>query len=559
MHCAHSFSSVAFEKKSSFIRKMYFDTMRPYAKACAFLRARVDRARHDGRLRLPTVIEFARQAGVSHETMRKAVLAYADAGIVSAKSRRGIIVDPRCGPPPDIAESAHISRGFELSCLPWQRTAQRLRTEILQGTFGYGQPLPSRKELQARYGISYPTLQKALNVCLREQCVLRHRKKLVTFGGRKNTSRSRIILIGEQRGKGIALGLEGLTFLRALEHACAGAGLAIETCACQWNEHGFVLRDITTGRDAQIRDPAMALGYVFIAVFAGQSEAQALGMTAQDIGMQEKCNRITLALRQHRRPIALYTFEPHLQLPPTEHRESPLRMFRMAGTERPALTVGRYLLSKGHAKIAFISPFHQARWSRERLEALLHCYREGGYGQGVRAVTLEQHYSRISFTDDAARRYDLSAVRRAWERWKSANPNLAGGFGFMDDGMRAMEQDAVLNAEIALQLEPLLDSTLQQSEITAWVAANDATMRFALAYLQSRHVRIGQDLSLVSFDNTEPTLRDGICSFDFNISTAANMIVQYLIDPRPLTAPAGGGIVDIEGVMIPRMSVGPVR
>ncbi|MBD3320538.1 MAG: GntR family transcriptional regulator [Chitinivibrionales bacterium] len=526
--------------------------MTALTKALVFLRETILQNRRKHRLRLPAIRTMARHIDVSYETMRKAVNYYGRNGCLLSRPARGVTIDPQI-PLPQIPEDGLLFSSPDARHLTWQKTLVELKRDILNGVFGYNEPLPSRKELQSRYGISYPTLKKALDQCIAEKLLVLHARSFITFGVKQTRSCSRLVVIGDRRPEGIAAGLNADEFLRTLEHFCASSGITLEMYAHTMRDNRLILTNVETGKECRIKHPGTILGFIYVAVFLEKNEARARQIDFPKSTCTTVFNDMLRMLWHFKRPVAVYTFDETLFFPAFLRKSQLFKFFKVATTAAPSRQVGRYLLSRGHKKIAYISPFHGAAWSQARLEGLRQAYREAGLAENVITCVLDHYESPYSFLHEANRRYTIDGMSGLYKKWKAKNPHLQSTH--LEKGMHFLNYDYKINAEIAFQLSPLLKRAHKDTSITAWVAANDNTVVIIDDFLQSNSVSMPDDLSLISFDNSIYALRNRICSYDFNISRITGTMLQFLMNATSMKAVHRQETIRIDGVIIARASL----
>jgi DNA-binding LacI/PurR family transcriptional regulator len=107
--------------------------------------------------------------------------------------------------------------------------------------------------------------------------------------------------------------------------------------------------------------------------------------------------------------------------------------------------------------------------------------------------------------------------------------------------------------EIRDRLEPLFAEALEDSSITAWIAANDLVAEMALDFLQERTTAVPAKVSLISFDNSLTAAARRLTSYDFNIEGSIRMALDYLIAPSRTRR----RIIEVDGWMAERDTAGP--
>ncbi|MBD3321469.1 MAG: GntR family transcriptional regulator [Chitinivibrionales bacterium] len=523
-----------------------------FSRALSYLEGAIKKQKQEKKSRIPTNAMMAADAGVAYETMRKAVNQLVSRGALIARPGMGIHIAGTAGRAE--AQYSTLPSVRADNRLRWQKAVSEIKKDILQGQFGWNKALPSQKEMLRKYRVSYPTLRKALQVCVDEKIVVPEGRWYATSLKKTVMSYSRIILIGDEREEtGIAKGICGDDFTRSLEHACAISGVRLEMYSYRWCEGDLEVRNVATGEKCSIQDDNDILGFIYVGVFAREIESRLLDRDDGIADVMEVFNAVIRLLLSYKRPIAVYTFEQDLTLSIRHGRESPVRIFRMAAPETSAVKVGRYLLSKHHKHIAYISPFHQALWSQLRYEALVRTFTDAGYGDKVRLVSINDHYSLLSYFSESEHHFNIENIVRTYEQWRrEKNPPFTENF---DHSFRRFCRRYMTVAELYYRFGPFLERLMNDRRISAWIAANDGVAEIILDFLKAQGKKVPDFVSLASFDNTVVAVRHGITSFDFNIPAAVNSMIAFLINPGAVTREKRENIGDVEGVIIERNSI----
>ena len=129
-------------------------------RAFDYLRRLADDPAWQARGRLPGVRALARLSGFSHFTLWKALRKAAESGL--------LIVEPGRRPRLPGAARPTTPGPQEAGLRKWERLRLLIERDLLQGIYLQGEALPSLKELQGKYRVSYATLRKALGGLERE-------------------------------------------------------------------------------------------------------------------------------------------------------------------------------------------------------------------------------------------------------------------------------------------------------------------------------------------------------------------------------------------------------
>jgi DNA-binding LacI/PurR family transcriptional regulator len=198
-----------------------------------------------------------------------------------------------------------------------------------------------------------------------------------------------------------------------------------------------------------------------------------------------------------------------------------------------------YLRGLGHHKVAWISPFHQSAWARNRLQGLVEGARSEFeifpvLGPWLSEWDLHDHY----LSDEALWAGLLHPSLRTEQ---DPRPDL----GVM---LRA-QIEALTRARFLAELSPQLEATLNTGA-GLWVAASDLVAEWTLHWLQTRGIQVPRDLAMASFDDTRDASRLGLTSMRFDTPAMARAMLRQILSSRD----AHRHLTHYQGSVIPRAS-----
>jgi len=88
------------------------------------------------------------------------------------------------------------------------------------------------------------------------------------------------------------------------------------------------------------------------------------------------------------------------------------------------------------------------------------------------------------------------------------------------------------------------------------VVFNDLLALPILDQLSEERVRVPDELSVVSFDNTMPAQLKGLSSYSFNYPAIVNAMLEHILDPKRTRS--GDGVVEVPGMVVERQTSGSV-
>jgi DNA-binding LacI/PurR family transcriptional regulator/DNA-binding transcriptional regulator YhcF (GntR family) len=511
--------------------------------------------------RLPSLKRLAVLAGVSPNTMGAAVHRLGSEGIFAIIPRGRVSVTSS-------AQSAHALTHLSK---PWQKKRVEIEKDLLNGRFGTEGSLPASKQMQAQYGISYNTLRKILNSLLTSGVVASYKHTFRVLPARTPETLSTIAFFSE--GKSIDDMIlphpRERKLIDLLETECSQSRMKILPIGLDLSSSSGVRAAIARlGNDRKI-------GGFFL---------NAWWPTIP--GVQGRYHDLLDALIAMNKPVAILDQDGEFELPPRLHYRRGLSIFQIAG-RLAGCAIGRRLLSLGHRNTAFFSYRHGQRWSQKRLLGINEEFCKAGLPDGICAHTrddvslaTELVLAAGGFSEaDFERMFKQDMNREQYEdffaRYRAVNARLtlpdAGFFaeartelsvlsrmakeypgskafpGVRSAVFRDLE-DRLLNA----YLQPVFEKALEDKRITAWVGANDATSLAGLAYLKQRHIKPGNEISVVSFENSHEGFEARLTSYDFNLAGIVHRMFRFLTEPIGESAPVRIAPIEVEGMLIER-------
>ncbi len=504
---------------------------RRYLKALAYVESFLHSLPASPYARLPTVAAMARAAGVAGATMAKAVATLHREGRVVAKPGAGIYraLPSTLPPAPPPARRPPPAR--------WRSAAEQIETDLLYGRLGETTALPSAKELQARCGVSYRTLRKALEYLV-------HRGVLTYDVGRYRptssaASRTGTIVVVARGNRSGSLSVQTpytQDLLRSLERECGRRSVTLAVATCYFEGRALV-------GSARVRRAILSavgstslLGFVFITT----------GLTSRTGYAREILEMLT----GFDAPVAVQVDNADIDLI-TRTGRHPVRAFTLGSDAEAGAAVGRYLLRLGHRRIAYLAAVHANTWSRARLAGLRRSV-ESEPNATVYAVTLD--------TSGFARRSNVLPrdIRGSFDGLLPAGVGPADITDREFDVVLAAARRVSRSYHLREALVPLIERCLGRDRVSALVAANDEHALHCLDLLERRRVAIPHTISVVGFDDSLDALDRQLTSYCFDVRTLGRAMVHHVLDALPASlrrqAPAP---VAIEGFLTVRRTSAP--
>ncbi len=386
--------------------------------------------------------------------------------------------------------------------------AADIRDNIQAGHYGGGEKLPAPKTLAAQQGMHPATARKALKYLVREGLLKREGRNLsVSPPRRRNTSHPVIWCIGAQD---LAGGLPGLRL---------GSDREWEF----WRE---------------IQSEAMRndLHTVHLA-WEGRlpsSGNKPLGAIVSTWHLQ-KPHALLSALHRANLPSAVWLENPQLT-PGQISQNSPwLGYHDMSYGKEAGKLLAQHPVVRRHQRIAWISPFHGAEWSRNRLD---------GIKKGLPDTT-RLHEALGPWMSE----WDFQT--EVWQDKSMYKKLNLKGLGIQTHDTELLQP--IFEAIGYQRLFEKFDSVLEKaiaSRSTLWIASSDKIALHCQDWLAAKKMAVPNDLALIGFDDTREAFRRGITSFRFDAPAMARaMVRQVLLPSKP-----SRGTIHYEGTLVVRSS-----
>lgn len=362
--------------------------------------------------------------------------------------------------------------------------AAELREEIRSGRWGGGERLPPPKHMAARFQVHPATARKAYGLLADDGTVEKlGRSWQVSLPRRRSDAQPVLLCLGAgERDGSLRLGSDReWDFWREIQIEAARNNLLPEIHPWTGKLPELGLRPVGAVVSTwHLTDPYPLLS----------------------------------ALHRARLPSAVWLENPVLSPTRLSIRSPWLGFHDMAyGLESGAVLADHPLIRK-HARIAWISPFHGAEWSRNRLEGM----RKNLPGETILHEALGPWVSEWDFQE---------AIWRDPEAWKRVRlDGLRGESRFSDlvrPLMEALGRDRLIDS-----FSPALEKALASGS-TLWVAASDWVALACLDWLGARGLRAPGDVALAGFDDTREALRHGLTSVRFDAPMMARAMVRQIL------------------------------
>jgi DNA-binding LacI/PurR family transcriptional regulator/DNA-binding transcriptional regulator YhcF (GntR family) len=496
--------------------------------------------------KLPSIRHLADKAGVSYVTMWRSVNLF-----VRQKKSDKNEGRPTLETQPDLKlrDNDNLNRDSRLAYdnfenLLWQKVKNRLKKDILSGGYPSGQTLPSYKELQDRYGVSFCTLKKSLNGLVTEDIIKPCKKRFMVPAITVSESNARVVALGCGWEDGrIWADFQDKNYFRILESECIQSKISLDLIVYYKGNSGLRFIHSGTGKSYDLENGNI-LGIIYI-------------IANLQVNPQEILKKLSLL----RKPVAVLDVIGCLDPSTDTFDHRLMKYFTTTASPFPAKTVAKYLLNLQHTKIAFISPFHNAPWSKIRLNSCAAIFQDAGFPEGVEPFVLNRYAYQWDYLHDSGKQDDMRSFINHYTQWeKNAFPGFSEKFRTLRYGLsKYFTEWNCAGGEIYTMMRPLFKKAFHNRSITAWVMANDFAATLAIDYLKEINCQTPEDISIVSFDNTIDAMEYQITSYDFNNNGIVTMMLRYILSPPSLPMRGRDEIMEVEGRIVVRRSTGLAR
>jgi DNA-binding LacI/PurR family transcriptional regulator/DNA-binding transcriptional regulator YhcF (GntR family) len=489
----------------------------------------------------PSIQLLAKAADVSFVTMWRAVDQLRKNGVLVQVGKKGRYTPAdQAGQAPDGTIAGPACQSVECSVPLWEKVMSQLRKDILTGRYSFGVPLPSIKDLRNSYSISFPTLKKSLDRLWAEGILVTHRRGYAVPPFSKSKSSVRIAAIGCGWEDGtLWVDYQDKNYFRILEAECIKLKISLDIVVYYEKNNKLYFIDSISRKPYDFSDHNL-LSAMFI-------------VANLEISPEEVLRHLV----QFKKPVAVLDVVGGWDLSSRTSGSNYVQLFTATTSHVPPREVGRFLLSLGHTTVAFISPFHKARWSKQRYADVRQVYTDAGFPGKVLPFVFDQFCYQWNYLQEGYENVnDIKTLIADYNKGQTrADPEIFRKFANIKYALsRYLTEWNCATGEIYHRMIPLFEKTLANKNITAWVMANDYSAMLAIDYLKEKKVPVPEALSIISFDNTPDAVEYQLTSYDFNHSGAISLMLNYAIRPSIIPKPQRGKIIELEGTIIERRS-----
>jgi DNA-binding transcriptional regulator YhcF (GntR family) len=384
-------------------------------------------------------------------------------------------------------------------------------TEGIQaGHWGGGERLPSPKLLAETYRVHPATVRKALHRLLDKNLIERKGQSWNVVRPRRSQARAPVLwCFGAHDAAGdLKLGSDReWEFWREIQSEAMRNGLSTEMrgWSGQWPK----------------------------------AEAKPIGAVVSTWHLPDPYPLLS-ALHRAKIPAAVWLENPYLAPGLISIRSPWLGFHDMAYGKEAGGLVAKHAAVSRHARIAWISPFHGALWSRNRLDGLRKNLPKGNLVHEALGPWVSEWDFQNALWQDA----------RIWD------PIPLDAIGAVSDEASRVElMRPILEAigwnQLFEAFEPQLEEALH-SEATLWIAASDRIALKCMDWLAAKGVSVPKRIAVLGFDDSREAFRRGLTSFRFDAQAMARAMVRQVLMPKSGVS----RVFSYQGTLVVRGSTG---
>jgi len=474
-------------------------------KYCAAL---IKTCKNDNTLRLPTIREMALKAGVSHVTMMQVVLEFKKKGILRSKPGGGITILDGEGTETAGTENDMPARSMAL----WRKTVERIKELIRSGAWAPAQYIPDKKQLCQSFGISQPTLNKALAWLIQQHYLNRERSRYLVPPLFSSSRRGCIVFLfrGPKNLFRASLHSRMKKVYRNIEQICFANGV------------GFLPVPIYYDSPEQY----ISAQTLMLSVEKRLGNRSIIGFILWNFALPElDFSQYLKTIQRYNRPVSLLLDEIPLVHVPKSCREKQLLIIQTVDSYVAGRKVGRYLREKGYTNFTFLAFEFSTRWEQRRYRGVVEEFC-GKYTEEF-----------LQYSPDLEDSKKLNQQRPQFKLIRDlllqTEPFTHTDLWYSSDHQVTLKttlNDIVYHWKELDTYYPVIEKLYQQSQSCAIVGANDILALRARQILQLPQFKAFSNNDIIGFDDSDDALYYGLSSYNFNDEAFARGAVQYVLN-----------------------------
>ncbi len=516
-------------------------TKRRGTQARAYLLALVDRLKRAGCDALPPIRRIAIDAGVAPLTVSRALRQLAADGVLNVSPRVGVRISRPAVhlQPPTAAPIHQPAQSLDL-------LSSRIVTDVGNGLYVPGTPLPSYRELAQHYGASYRQVRQAFALLAAQGVLERSRRRFVVPDLPASTQPyAELVLItgSDNIGQLQVVTPRAPEFWRALERECLQRKVRLTKI-----DQGRAIGKTRwpDGRRARLPEwdrSRTAIGYLVWTVDLGAEELERVVGLAATTG----------------KPVVMVHEQPNIPLSVVRslaRRHERVSAVHTAVSSQCGQEMGYYLRRLGHRSIAVFYPASLDPCWLARVEGLRAAYEAMGLPDAVH----EYAPSAYRTTEELIQAMNASEITGALASFRKrlAKYDQVLVDDFAEDFNLFTNELALWRLFLQTTMAPQFRQAQAEKAATAWVGVSDLIAFGALSFLRKQARAVPRDISVAGFDDSIEAVGWDLTSYNFNMPALMSTAVSAVLGPHG-GRQAGDKVLDIRGnIMVRGSTAAPV-
>lgn len=428
---------------------------------------------HTDESRLPSIRTLMQAYGVSTNTIQKALKNLEKDGKIVRIQGKGCFWKGANQTDSFIPKN---SAALTIRESALERLSRQFQEDWEHGNFKPYEPLPLSKELGIRYNVSQTILRSFLTAKV-NQGILERKGRQYNFIQKKEVHSSaplgEIIFVTRCNSwGGFTAESEREMDLLRLVYKKAGAS-KYKLILLGINENSGTIID-RSGKTCKIEDYPNAVGAMLSTLLVMNP------------------NRLLQLFADVKYPVAIWWEQPPESLPLRYLNKLNWSVFNSTFGAQPGAELGKHLISQGIKKTAFISPYHNSSWSKDRLKGLQES------GLNVVACTDSEYAS-------------------PWDYRQIARKNVA-----------KYSVEAYARELLKKKLSSIMENNTESEQIP-WVCVNDDVASVLIEMSEEGRLNISKQM--FAFDNSAESYLLRLPSYDFNTQALVDQMFYSIENP----------------------------
>lgn len=495
--------------------------------------------------RLFSIRMLAKKAQVSAASMCQALGTLRDEGMITLVKNRGAFFGKLELAGNELGNDVHALKEAQR----WQRLQTQVEKDIFNGRFPTGEAMPSLRDLQKIYEVSYQTLRKAMIGIASTEIILPHKKTYLIPALKRAHGTLVFINALAATSKMSFGGYPVAEFLSALRRETGNTQINLVVLQIDPNRR----KANFNSQLSALNEKHSVVGYI---VWTSMFPEKILEYVLDTL---REAHKTIPQSEGQKKPVAVIDTTWDRLVSNTLYHQADLagwafRIFNVAG-QIAGRQIGQQLLKLGHRKVAFLSYCHKELWSQHRYRGLMQAFQAAGFGAGVHKFVIEEaddHFHALPGPSD------LESFNKETVTFLNSSEKVGQNYSssYAMELLIGAVDNYVHQLKMAARVSTILTAAEMEPKLTACVCANDRMALLAKDHFVKRNFRIPKDMSILGFDDSKAAIDNDLTSYSFSFSDIARKSLSLLLSPRQSVAESEKGSIECEGLLIERGSSG---